>query len=762
MNENNIIGLTALIAVEKALYSFDRLYTYSVPYELESQVQAGKRVLVPFGRGSRKIVGMIFSVKTNEYDPLTVKPISEVVDEEAYMTREMLELAHWLKENTFCTYFHAVRCILPPVLRSSTAFPKEKTQKIIKLNVNAELPDSITPKQKSVIEILENSSASVKELCYLCGVGAGVITNLIKKNILIADENSIVVNDDLGVPARDINDIQLTEKQGGVFDSLLILMQSGEAKAALLHGVTGSGKTSVFIKLVGEALKQGKSALILVPEISLTPQTIAIFKGYFGDNAAVIHSGLSMSKRTSEYRRIRDGDAKIVVGTRSAVFAPLENIGIIVIDEEGEHTYKSERSPRYHARDAAKQRCFKHKALLLLCSATPSMDSYRKAQIGKYSLFELHERYSGNKLPDVHIMDMKLEQAYGNTSNFSEMLLKNLKSNLDKGEQSLILLNRRGYHTFISCIVCGEVAMCPHCGVSLTQHQCRGKSGEAGTRAQVLCCHYCGFLNNFAGKCGKCSSAFVRQTGTGTQRIEDELQELFPTARILRMDADTTMTKGSYERNFAAFGNHEYDIMVGTQMIAKGLDFPNVTLVGILLIDNSLYAGDYIGYERTFSLITQVVGRGGRAEKPGIAFLQTFTPEHYVLRLAAQQDYRGFYHEEASIREQLLYPPFCDLCVAEINAVAEKNAAGAAFAFLEIFDSALKNVGRDDPGAPLIPVRVLGPVKSGVGSINGRFRYRLIIKCRNSKAFREIMSKSLINTHYDKRFDNCNVNVWFE
>jgi len=749
MNSNNINGLIALVAVEKALYSFDRLYTYAVPHELAKVVAAGKRVLVPFGRGSRKIVGMIFGVKTQEYDPTVVKTISEVIDDEAYMTREMLELAHFLKENTFCTYYNAVRCILPPVLRSGTAFPKEKTQKIVRLSENFEeimggLPSAPTPKQKAVIEVLENTSASVKELCYLCSVGAGVITNLVKKGILAEDDAHIALQEEI-VPAKDADDIVLTPKQGEVFESLLALMQADSAKAALLHGVTGSGKTSVFIKLVGECLKSGKSALILVPEISLTPQTIAIFKSYFGNNAAVIHSGLSMSQRTSEYKRIRSGEAKIVVGTRSAVFAPLSDIGIIVIDEEGEHTYKSERSPRYHVRDVAKQRCFKHKAMLLLCSATPSMDSYRRAQIKKYSLFELHERYSGNKLPDVFIIDSKLEQAMGNMSNFSANLLQSLRENLEKGEQSLILLNRRGYHTFVSCISCGSVAMCPHCGIALTSHN-----------NSKLCCHYCGYLQQFTGKCQSCNSAFLKQSGTGTQRIEDELQELLPTARILRMDADTTMTKGSYERNFAAFGSHEYDIMVGTQMIAKGLDFPNVTLVGILLIDNSLYAGDYVGYERTFSLITQVVGRAGRAEKSGKAYLQTFTPEHYVLRLAAKQDYRGFYNEEAAIREQLLYPPFFDLCIVEICDVIEMNAAKAAFAFVEIIESALRKCNKPQP------IRVLGPVKSGVGSVNGRYRYRLIVKCRNSKAFREMMSSSLISAHYDKRFESVRTNVWLE
>jgi primosomal protein N' (replication factor Y) len=745
-------GLTALVAVEKALYSFDRLYSYEIPAELQSAVMAGKRVSVPFGRGSRRITGMVFEVITQEYDPSNIKAISEVIDEQAYLSGEMLDLARWLKENTFCTYYNAVRCILPGMLKASDGFAcaaKAKTEKIIRLNESAEIPDNLTPKQKSVVEVLENNCASIKELCYICGISAGVVTNLVKKNIL--EEFILEIAEEIAAADKNADDIQLTQSQKRVFDSLIELMNCGEAKCALLHGVTGSGKTSVFIKLVGEVLKKGRSVLVLVPEISLTPQTIGIFKGFFGDNAAVIHSGLSMSKRSREYKRIRDGEAKIVIGTRSAVFAPLSNIGLVVIDEEGEHTYKSERSPRYHVRDVAKQRCFKHRALLLLASATPSMDSYRRAQIGKYTLLELNERYSGNRLPAVGIIDMKLEQIHGSTGgNFSGALLKQLQSNLDNTEQSIILLNRRGYYTFVCCIACGEVAMCPNCSVALTLHQSKNNAHEA------LRCHYCGFLQQYYAKCSKCASSFVRQTGTGTQRIEDELRGLLPQARILRMDADTTMTKGAYERGFSSFGNREYDILVGTQMIAKGLDFPNVTLVGILQIDNSLYAGDYVGYEKTFSLITQVVGRAGRGGKKGRAYLQTFTPEHYVLMLAAEQDYRGFYAQEAAIRQTLLFPPFCDLCVAEFRALVEKNAASAAFGFVEILDGKLKET------SVKIPVRVLGPVKNGIGSINGRFRYRLIIKCRNSPALREVIKKSLIAAHYDKRFEHCMVNAWFE
>ncbi|MCL1865822.1 MAG: primosomal protein N' [Oscillospiraceae bacterium] len=758
-NQNLTHGLIALVAVEAALYSFDRLYSYAVPFEADGVDLVGKRVLVPFGRGSRKIVGVVFDVAVRDYDGGTVKSIAEVLDSEAFLDREMLDLAAWLKENTFCTYYHAVRCILPPIIRDLGGLDKlgtsdkNKSERIIRLPDDFEPPENMTPKQKSVIEVLETQSASIKELCYLCAVGAGVVTNLVKKGILTEEIAATLPSEsEAAIPVKSVDDIVLTESQNGVFRGLLDLVKTGEAKCALLHGITGSGKTSVFIKTVGEVLRSGRSAMILVPEISLTPQTIAIFKGFFGETSAVIHSGLTAKTRGNEYKRIRDGDAKIVIGTRSAVFAPLKNIGIIVIDEEGEHTYKSERSPRFHVRDVAKQRCFRHKSLLLLASATPSMDSYRRAQIGKYSLFELSERYSGSRLPDVHIIDMKLERAMGNTGNFSEDLLSQLRLGLERGEQSLILLNRRGYYTFMNCAVCGEVAMCPNCGIALTFH-------STGTGS--LRCHYCNYLKQNSHSCEKCGGGMFRQSGTGTQRVEDELGELIPNARILRMDADTTMTKGAYERNFGLFKDREYDIMVGTQMIAKGLDFPNVTLVGILLIDNSLYAGDYVGYERTFSLITQVVGRGGRGDKKGRAYLQTFTPEHYVLRLAASQDYRRFYEEEAAIRRTLLFPPFCDLCVAEVCDVKinEPQVAGAAFAFAEIFGNQLRKI-TESRAVGDIPVRVLGPVKHGVGSVNGRVRYRLIFKCRNSPIFREVMRESLIAASIDKRFNGCKVSAW--
>jgi len=750
MNEDKAKGIIAYVAVEGALYSFDRLYGYLIPPELRGEVGVGARVIVPFGRGARKINGVVMEVALEqEYDVVTTKKIYAVSEGEPRLNEETLALICYLKETTFCTYYDAVKCASPTLALSKSGGGEKKrgskTRGVVRLpdNFDDSIIDGATPKQRAVVAVLENGAASIKELCYLCGVTAAVVTNLIKKGVI---EEVAVQEEPETVAAQtaDPNDIELNGVQQKAYDGIMPLLLSDQPKCALLRGVTGSGKTSVFIKLIGEALNRGKTAIVLVPEISLTPQTIAIFTGYFGGKAAVIHSGLPISRRAAEYARIRSGEATIVIGTRSAIFAPLKNIGIIVIDEEGEHTYKSERTPRYHARDVAKQRCFRHNALLLLSSATPSMDSYYRAKTGRYSLFEMEKRYSGNALPDVYIVDMKIETALGNRSLFSEAFARALKVNLEKGEQSLILLNRRGYNTYVCCVACGETAACPNCALPLTYHKA----------ADSLACHYCGYSRKVDEVCPKCGSRSVRKTGTGTQRVEDELSGLLPDARILRMDADTIFNKDTYEREFTSFGDGEYDVMVGTQMIAKGLDFPNVTLVGALLIDKSLYAGDYLGYERTFTLITQMVGRAGRGGKKGRAFLQTYTPDHYVLQLAARQDYAGFYREEAAIRETLLFPPFCDLCIAEFSSADEKTAVKAAEVFAELFAELSKPAS--------LPVRVLGPVRSGAGSINGKFRLRLIIKCRNNKAFRAVMEKALVAAHSDKRFAFAGISAWFE
>jgi primosomal protein N' (replication factor Y) len=748
------VGLIAQVAVEKSLYSFDMLFDYLVPFDMMNEAQAGKRVIVPFGRShdGKKRQGMIFSVREAEYDPVKTKKISRVIDNEPILNPEMLKIVTWLKENTFCTYFDAVRTVIPSGLgvkisdEDDTVKPRYKgdVTKIISLNKNIDLSEfTFTPKQKSVIIMLEEyEAACIKEICYICGVTPAVITNLIKKDILEEqfNINSKAESKDYAVTAK-LSDIVFSPAQQQVYDGIKELADSDTAKCALLRGITGSGKTSVFIKLIEHTLSKGKTAIMLVPEIALTPQMTEQFKNLFGNKIAIIHSNLSLGQRADEYRRVKNNEAKIIVGTRSAVFAPLENIGIIVIDEEGEHSYKSDRSPRYHARNVAKQRAFHHNALLLLASATPSIESYHFAKIGRYSLFELNERYSKAILPDVYIVDMKIEYENGNRSDFSGILLEEIANNLSKGEQSLILLNRRGYHTYAKCIKCGEVVSCPTCLIPLTYHKINN----------TVWCHYCGHSALMPDVCGNCKCRHIYQSGTGTQRIEDELMNYFPEAKILRMDADTTVSKSAFERKFTQFRNGEYNLMVGTQMIAKGLDFENITLVGVLAIDKALYSSDYLGYEKTFSLITQVVGRSGRGSKKGRAYMQTFTPEHYVLNLAAAQNYAEFYEQEADVRKALIYPPFCDIFLIGFSAIEETASENAAKKFVEILAKAFSETSEK------FPFRVLGPTKSGTGRIGGKYRHKLIIKCNNSAAFRNIISEALKTAYSDNSFKNIGI-----
>lgn len=804
MDELSAGKLTADIAVEGTLYGFDMLFSYEIPEELRGRVTAGMRVVVPFGRGNKKRVGLVFAVRAA--DPaVKCKPIRALADSEPVLNEELLRLCAWIRDNTFCTYFDAFRAILPPglgyslktryslnsefngelseqekrfveVLRAAadraafdgavSAEQEHDGGRLIKslLEKGAISEDSIlkrrvgdenvlmlrlaeepteqtrlTPKQREVVRfVTESECASVREACYACTVTPAVVKRLVEKGILEQYENVVFRTEPSEEATERPADIIFSPKQQEVFDGLLTLMNDPAPKCALLRGVTGSGKTSVFIKLIEQALAQGKSAVMLVPEISLTPQMVGKFRRLFGAEVAIMHSSLSLGERADEYRRIKEGRAHIVIGTRSAVFAPVSNLGIIVIDEEGEGTYKSESAPRYHARDVAKQRCFAHNAFLLLASATPSLESYYFAKTGRYSLFELDERYNNAVLPDVYMVDMREEAAQGNTSEFSGPLLTEIAANMERGEQSILLLNRRGYHTSVRCAACGAPTNCPNCSLPLTFHKVNNS----------LICHYCGYIRPMEKVCSKCGSKFFAMKGTGTQRIEDEIAELFPSARILRMDADTTATKNAFERKFKAFADGEYDIIVGTQMIAKGLDFPNVTLVGVLKTDNALYAGDFRAYERTFSLITQVVGRSGRGGKRGRALIQTFSPDHYVLNLAARQDYPAFYGEEIGLREAMLYPPFCDVVTVGFTSLLDKPCENAARRFAQLL--AANHAQR----CPEIPIRILGPAPHTIGKLNGRFRYRLMIKCVNGKKLRALMESTIKEAYADSAFAN--------
>ena len=725
--------ITALVGVSGTNDAFDIAYSYIVPPELEGKVSVGKRVIVPFGRGNRRRTGIVVGMEVS--DGKGCKEISSVIDSEPVIGEEQLELLMWLKDTVFCTYFEAFRALIPPGLgvnfvskyRLGAKKPKKDqvSDKALGLYMSAaeaedgdeldmilssdltlanelvsggfveetdiakqrvkddtvsmvRLTDAyaqgsikLTPKQTAAAQILEREGcASVKELCYMCGCTAQVVKNMVKCGAAELFDYEVLKTPE-AVQRDDISKITLNHYQQAAFEGISQMIAEKKPAAALLFGVTGSGKTPVFAKLIEYTLNMGRNVIMLIPEISLTPQTLSRFRGLFGETVAVMHSGLSLSMRSNEYKRVKSGQCRIVVGTRSAVFAPLDNIGLIIVDEEGERTYKSESSPRYNAKDAAARRCLYHKSVLLCASATPSIESYYNALRGRSKLFVMPERYCADpyrkpEMPRAEIVDMT-----GTGRVFSTELIEAVNGNLERGEQSILLLNRRGYHTYISCCDCKEPVSCPNCSVPMTYHKVNNR----------LICHYCGYSEDYVQKCPKCGSTHLKASGMGTQRLEDELAEFFPNARILRMDADTTYSRYAYDKRFTAFGNGEYDIMVGTQMIAKGLDFPNVTLAGVLNADKALFSGDFRSYERTFSLITQVVGRSGRAKAGGRAIIQTYVPDHYVINLAAQQNYTAFYSQEIAMRRALIYPPFCDICVIGFSGADEKEVSAAAELF---------------------------------------------------------------------------------
>lgn len=790
----------ALIALEKVAYHYDKPYTYLIPSALAGKVQAGCRVMVPFGAGNRKRQGMVMEL-TDVQDTSRMKTVDSLLDGKPLLNAELLALGVWLKERTFCTYFEAFKSLLPaginlriiisyslaqgfgedeiqqlpevekklcdfladagnPVERKrlleAIALPEDSPlpEQLVKKGILTRWDDAhqkigdasirmvrltrstedeenrfadLTKKQKAVADLLtEAGTASVKELCYLCGVTQVVVNALVQKGIAEYYDREIY-----RTPYRDFrqggekNEIVLTAEQQRVFENLAA--QSAQGGASLLFGVTGSGKTQVFLKLIDFILPTGKGIIVMVPEISLTAQTLAIFHKRYGSKVAVLHSGLSVGERMDEWKRIRDGSAQIAVGTRSAVFAPFENLGLVIMDEEHESTYKSEASPRYHARDVARFRCAHHHALLVLASATPSIETYTAAKSGRFTLNRLTVRYGDAQLPRVIPVDMRRELAAGNKSVLSQRLREELKLNLEEGRQSILLMNRRGYHTFISCRSCGHVLTCPHCSISLTYHRVNNR----------LMCHYCGYSEEIRSVCPACGEETVRFSGLGTQKLEDELAQALPGARILRMDADTTMARYAHEKGLAAFAEGKYDILLGTQMVAKGLDFKNVTLVGVVNADQSLYSDDYRSLETTFALLTQVVGRSGRGEYPGRAVIQTTAPEHPVLRLAAAQDYEAFYNTEIVTRRLMVYPPYCDICAAGFTGTEETAVRDGAYAFLEMLKK--ENAGQYGDQKLI----VLGPMPARVPRVSGKYRYRLLIKCRNTRRFREMMSNLL-------------------
>jgi len=786
----------ARIAVSAATYSIDKPYDYLIPEKLADKVQPGVRVTVPFGKGNKTSEGFVLAV-VQESKRTELKAVSEVLDKESVLGPQQIKLALWLRERYFCTLYHAVKVLLPaglwyrlreictlavdretalssganekecrvlealsahggsaeletlrlacgdgaaPVVRElqrrgvltveAAADRKVSDKQIsrVTLAVTAEeAMAAVEPKRRSapmryeIIKLLCTiGSALSTDICYYTGASMRTLKSLEKSGMVTFSQVEA-----LRVPkpgAADGLPIVLSQEQQAAYDGILEQMDRGEASCALLYGVTGSGKTSVYIRLLQEVVRRGKQGMILVPEIALTPQMMARFSAYFGSRVVMLHSGLRMTERYDQWKRVRRGEVDVVLGTRSAVFAPLDRLGMIILDEEHESSYQSENPPRYHARDTAKFLCSQQNAMLVLGSATPSVETTYQAQRGIYQKLILRSRFNQQPLPRVIIADMRDEVRAGNSGMISAPLRHELEENLEKGEQSILFLNRRGSSRMLLCGECGETPECPRCSVPLTYHSANGR----------LMCHYCGHSERAPRQCPECGG-LMKQIGAGTQKVEEELKELFPRTEVLRMDADTV--SGNHEVLLEKFEKEKIPILLGTQMVAKGLDFENVTLVGVIAADLSLYVDNYHAAERTFSLLTQVVGRAGRGSKDGRAVIQTFTPDNEVITSAAAQDYNSFYAAEIRIRRARRYPPFADIFTLTVSGMEEGRVLRAAAGLREAMRSGLSY-----PTAANMSVEILGPAPAPVVKVNNRYRYRVFWVGKNDHTTRELIS----------------------
>lgn len=778
----------AKIAIEAATFAIDKPYDYLVPDGME--VRAGMRVIVPFGRGNRRSEGMVLAVEPGLQDrPL--KAVEALLDETPQLSREQIRLGLWMCQRYFCTFYDALHAILPIGLwyqhreiwtlqrepeeealsdkervlldmlrekeqtfsdlqaaqprarellqkmerlglvacrRESSRRTCDKTDSLVSLAI---APDEAAelirekkraPRQAAALSfLLQNGETSLHELLYFTGVSRQAVTQMERAEILSLREQE-VFRVQLRPSDKQVPEIRLNEEQQATYEEILRHIHGGRPGVTLLQGVTGSGKTEVYICLARRLLEEGKRAMILVPEIALTPQMMQRFSMYFGEDVALLHSALGIAERYDQYKRIRQGLVKIVLGTRSAVFAPLPELGMIVIDEEQENSYESEKPPCYHARDIAKYRCAKEGAWLVLGSATPTVETAYLAREGDYHLSLLRKRYNENALPQVSLVDMRQELKQGNYTSISRRLYEEIQKNLELGQQTILFLNRRGNSRQMICPGCGYVPQCPRCSTAMTYHSANGR----------LMCHYCGHSEPAADTCPECGG-WMKHVGAGTQKVEEELRELFPEAGILRMDADTTA--GGHEEILQTFERERVPILLGTQMVAKGLDFENVTLVGVLSADISLYVDNYRAAERTFSLLTQVVGRAGRGGKTGRAVIQTYTPGNDVIRCAARQDYDAFYESEIRMRRLRRYPPFADLFTVTVSGTEEGRVLRAAVSVRET----LRQLCRRPELAAGEP-EVLGPAPAPVVKVNNRFRYRCTLVGKNDKATREMLA----------------------
>jgi len=790
---------------------FDKEYHYRVPDSLEGRIKPGTRVIVPFGSGNKSKEAYIYKFASDS-GVRELKEISRIIDDTPVLDENLLNLAEWMKRRYICTYSDAIKCMLPAgigvkslriaELVKTDENPGENAGKIVSILaengnrceltelkrltglksisrqiksleksgwINIREQYTIRVREKTIraaflavpveeiideiennrikkihqIRVLEmlmgNEYLPVADITRFAGVSTAVLDTLRKHGYI--DFLDVEIKRD---PVKN-KEIERTEpltptvQQEAALKRIRGYLEKGSFGEILLHGVTGSGKTEVYLQVIRDVIENGKQAIVLVPEISLTPQMVERFKGRFGDDVAVLHSRLSLGERYDQWRLIKDGKIKVVVGARSAVFAPLKNLGIVIIDEEHENSYKSEVTPKYHAAEIARRRCMLEHALLLYGSATPSVETYFKAVNGDIELVELGERANRMVMPEAHIVDMRNELEEGNRSIFSRKLNEEIKRNIKSGQQTILFLNRRGYASFVLCRGCGYTMKCVNCNISLTYH----------TFDDRLICHYCGYTIKVPQTCPKCSSSYIRHFGTGTQRVEDDIRKSFPESTVIRMDMDTTRCKNSHDEILSTFREKNIDIMVGTQMIAKGHDFPNVTLVGVLAADSLLNLGDYRAAERTFQLLTQVAGRAGRGKIAGRVIVQTYNTEDYSILSACRHDYISFYRQEIMMREKLGYPPFTNIAVVVLNGMNDRLTFSTAKTVREGLAA-----GFDDVGCS---AEILGPARSPISKIKNKYRWRVIIKCKTMDKLINVLSR--VSDNYYKRRDKNGIEL---
>ena len=792
----------AKVIVDVPAKQTNRPFDYRIPNHLQQVIKQGMRVIVPFG--PRKVQGFVIAiVEDSQFAKL--RDIIEPMDIEPVLNEELLNLADWLTEQTLCYKISAFQVMLPPALKAKyekkirlkdcaklkflpegiqdffrerdmlkweevletgqlPQFQKEVSSGV--LEVLYEVKERIKKKQtkqisphvskNELIAINESHHRSLKQkkvihyfidhpepierskLLSLLEVSSAVIKGLIEKGILKETIKEVYRDPYANRTIKVTEPLPLTEEQSAAIKPILSTLSQKEHDVFLLYGVTGSGKTEIYLQSIQRVLEDGREGIVLVPEISLTPQMVNRFKGRFGDRVAVLHSGLSVGEKYDEWRKIQRKEVKVVVGARSAVFAPFENLGIIIIDEEHETSYKQEDNPRYHARDVAIERAIKHSCPVVLGSATPSLESFARAKKGVYKLLTLSKRMNDQSLPAVKIVDMREELREGNRSMFSRELFEKLQERLIKKEQTVLFLNKRGHSSFVMCRDCGYVVQCPNCDISLTYHRYN----------QQMKCHYCGYESVVPNTCPECASDHIRYFGTGTQKVEEELTKIFPEARVIRMDVDTTSRKGSHEKLLTEFHEGHADILLGTQMIAKGLDFPNITLVGVLSADTMLHLPDFRSSEKTFQLLTQVSGRAGRHELAGEVVIQTYSPEHYSIELAGQQDFDQFYQQEMMIRKMHKYPPFYYIALITVH-----------------HEELLKVVNITEKITKFISSRlspqsfVLGPVASPIPRINNKYRYQCIIKYKREPKLTETLKAILDHYQNDAHKTGLQVSI---